>query len=109
MSRLRWPDSTNSVSEKPGTIHSLYSEDSFALRSRARSTPCGMGGILKENNESTSETVRLSPWARAFVCYSAHFCTSLHALGAGFRAPSGRARVVQWKRSAENRHIQRSC
>ena len=21
MSRLRWPDSTNSVSEKPGTIH----------------------------------------------------------------------------------------
>ena len=22
MSRLRWPDSTNSVSEKPGTIHS---------------------------------------------------------------------------------------
>ncbi len=23
MSRLRWPDSTNSVSEKPGTIHSL--------------------------------------------------------------------------------------
>ena len=23
MSRLRWPDSTNSVSEKPGTIHNL--------------------------------------------------------------------------------------
>ena len=23
MSRLRWPDSTNSVSEKPGTIHNV--------------------------------------------------------------------------------------
>ena len=25
MSRLRWPESTNSVSEKPGTIHGLAS------------------------------------------------------------------------------------
>ena len=25
MSRLRWPDSTNSVSEKPGTIHAVSS------------------------------------------------------------------------------------
>ncbi len=24
MSRLRWPDSTNSVSEKPGTIHNPW-------------------------------------------------------------------------------------
>ena len=26
MSRLRWPDSTNSVSEKPGTIHLAESQ-----------------------------------------------------------------------------------
>ena len=28
MSRLRWPDSTNSVSEKPGTIQSGIDQDS---------------------------------------------------------------------------------
>ena len=27
MSRLRWPDSTNSVSEKPGTIQKVYSSE----------------------------------------------------------------------------------
>ena len=27
MSRLRWPDSTNSVSEKPGTIHFVWMPD----------------------------------------------------------------------------------
>ncbi len=32
MSRLRWPDSTNSVSEKPGTIQRAESIDSSANR-----------------------------------------------------------------------------
>ena len=27
MSRLRWPDSTNSVSDDPGTVHSLAEEN----------------------------------------------------------------------------------
>ena len=27
MSRLRWPDSTNSVSEKPGTIHFVQTRE----------------------------------------------------------------------------------
>ena len=33
MSRLRWPESTNSVSEKPGTIHLHLS---FNTRNKAR-------------------------------------------------------------------------
>ena len=28
MSRLRWPDSTNSVSDDPGTVHFVYRGDS---------------------------------------------------------------------------------
>ena len=39
MSRLRWPDSTNSVSEKPGTIQSAASsigwESTPAFETRA--------------------------------------------------------------------------
>ena len=52
MSRLRWPDSTNSVSEKPGTIHycmrrtitltkvQLTDVQDIGLESR-RDTSCG--------------------------------------------------------------------
>ena len=35
MSRLRWPDSTNSVSEKPGTIHSDLSMNTPSLLTEA--------------------------------------------------------------------------
>ena len=35
MSRLRWPDSTNSVSEKPGTIH----YDAFLFGAWYNATP----------------------------------------------------------------------
>ena len=41
MSRLRWPDSTNSVSEKPGTIHHHVAEYALAfLKERSSSTGC---------------------------------------------------------------------
>ena len=36
MSRLRWPDSTNSVSEKPGTIHCSGSRVPMAVRHSVR-------------------------------------------------------------------------
>ena len=40
MSRLRWPDSTNSVSEKPGTIQ-FSSQDRRSVKLRVRPPPAG--------------------------------------------------------------------
>ena len=41
MSRLRWPDSTNSVSEKPGTIHNVRPHSSLGQQAPAH---FGSGG-----------------------------------------------------------------
>ena len=46
MSRLRWPDSTNSVSEKPGTIRlpvmSFRADPPVAVAGRSVTHRCGM-------------------------------------------------------------------
>ena len=53
MSRLRWPDSTNSVSEKPGTIHSGSSV-------RARSHHALGGPVVPETiGQCEAEHVRV--------------------------------------------------
>ena len=42
MSRLRWPDSTNSVSEKPGTIHLVIEMEPQPGRAVARKPDLGV-------------------------------------------------------------------
>ena len=57
MSRLRWPDSTNSVSEKPGTIHikavEKLHESVVAFRNRVEAE------LQKSMNKSCQELIKV--------------------------------------------------
>ena len=56
MSRLRWPDSTNSVSEKPGTIHYMavwkLPDKEFCEKIEAGATEIGFLDYFDQRNFS---------------------------------------------------------
>ena len=54
MSRLRWPDSTNSVSEKPGTIQ-------YMCLKRLRQHQCASAHTKEPGQETESPENRASP------------------------------------------------
>ena len=68
MSRLRWPDSTNSVSDDPGTVHS----GRFSLHQRRCST------VLSQERYGSPSIIGLYEWTNAY----------------GMRTENGRAAAV---------------
>ena len=108
MSRLRWPDSTNSVSEKPGTIHSVL-KDAFGklfvsvCRLTLYNVVRSHAGVLADgvtpfNNElefsgigSQALTVSLK-----YHFYTNHACSRQRAVGRR-TSPTTRSSASCWR------------